>query len=139
MCGSPNQHLELHVKLYCFAEKICQDDLMDCIMTSIIMRCRKGNFLPGWKAMEYIYQNTGSSSLLRKFMSFSCLYVLLEGKEEKWPMSQLCEVTGLLALRTDVFQLLRSGEKGTDPKTLPLCKFHKHKEGEACPYDKEVP
>lgn len=136
------------MKLYCFAEKICQNDLMDCSISSIITLCHTHDKLPTTDIIVWVYKNTLLGSNLRKLVARIFLYVLHQGENGNgdWSLKELSDAMSTIEdLRMDVMNLLRAAktEDATRmlskcPDELRSCMFHKHKSGEACLYNREI-
>lgn len=134
------------IDLYCFAEKICQEDLMDITITNMIKYLRNSSCEINTAEMLHIYQNTPPSSKLRKFAACSFVYSFSQGDTDVWSTKELsAAMNKRLDLCEDVMAILRKN-LGTIPdgvllENIPvldpredLCKFHLHEKETRCPY-----
>lgn len=132
------------VKLYCFAEKICDADLMDCTMSTIISNLRYKDYPASHQAIDHAFKNTEPTSKLREFMNRSLVY-LIRG----FPCDCVLASSAALCLlvlanpdaATDVFGGLTFDSKPpSNPArdiSLPNCFFHVHRKDAICRYSYE--
>ncbi|TVY49193.1 Actin-binding protein [Lachnellula occidentalis] len=135
-----DEHREIYfrrVKLYCFAEKIVCPKLMDYTMTVIISTHLRTNTLPRFEPITFVYQNSPSCSVLRKFMSLAVYRVVTKCSTEFWTNEDIREFLlrdeeGVM----DLVKLLRhsSGKIAEDPSKMALCTFHVHPKTEECQF-----
>lgn len=123
------RELGYRLDLYCFAEKICLNNLMDCAMTTIMMGFQKTHTMLRPVVIDMIYRHTSPRSPLRKFLAL-CLVWEIFVAEDDCSSSELSEALGENEdLRMDVIRLLKSGERGDrDPRGPDPCEFHMHDE-----------
>lgn len=129
------------IELYCFAEKICQGDLMDCAMSALMITLVTHKRLPKTSSMLQAYNHTTPQSCLRKFIATSFVYLLYHGenKSKDWNIEELSDAMAESQdLRVDVLTLTRftltNKAIPDNPKYLPKCEFHIHEEDATCPY-----
>jgi hypothetical protein len=132
------------VKLYCFAEKICLDRLVDYTMTSLLSAYSKNKRSPSAMAISYAYEHSSSDSPLRKFALESFVQTAFN-KEATWNVKNLSDtMLSSEDLRIDFLRLTMSGEAlniktATPPTKRSPCTYHVHNKDEDCPFKNEVP
>lgn len=132
-------HLD-RIKLYCFAEKIMAPTIMDSTITSIIRAHIRNNTSPGFLTIEFAYQNSPSTSCLRKYMSL-VVHDLTTSSLVGWSNEEFHNFLMKLGEgMMDLVGLLRgsSGQVTSDPHKLPICTFHAHSEKEVCRFKEDA-
>ncbi|KUJ10645.1 uncharacterized protein LY89DRAFT_595908 [Mollisia scopiformis] len=136
----------LRVKVYCLAEKICQPDLMDYTISSIISNLDRDGRILLTSTMLSAYKSSDPDSKLRKFVARCFFYALYSDPNSNgdWNIEELSEAMNASQdlcrdALTLVRDLLQYGGSRVDPRRLAKCTFHTHEKGAACSYKGDVP
>ncbi|KUJ10651.1 uncharacterized protein LY89DRAFT_759536 [Mollisia scopiformis] len=130
--------LRQRIELYAFGEKIFNDHLMNCVISSIIRICRIHEFLPSACLVEFAYNNTREASLLRAWMCRVYIHALYKEDDEDFSMYDMAKVMETVEdLRMDMITLFRAKNSESmsekSPFLLDSCSFHHH-DNEECAY-----
>lgn len=133
--GQPHRHLSNdRIKLYAFAEKICETELTDYVITNLVSKLVKHNVFSAVSSMLLAYNITPLGSKLRSIMIFQLLRIVTIANPQKWPTSQITEA---LNESTDMNSDLVAALRGSHEKPIgsimsddfDICEFHVHPEG----------
>ena len=134
--------LGLRFKLYCFAEEICLNDLMDYTISSFMSNYTKHVKSASVHVMSLAYEGTSKGSKLRLFIAHELVYILRTlGNSSFWPDKDLGWVmTKNEDLAVDVVSLLRSSSKDLEnPARFSKYQYHVHANNHECLYKDNIP
>ncbi|TVY15019.1 hypothetical protein LARI1_G006903 [Lachnellula arida] len=135
--GEENFNLSWNcAKLYALCDKLCIPELMDQVMDAYLQRHRDNHTTPSESSMEHIYSIMGSGSFLRRYIAYTCAFVIPSGIEDEWKIEELAELMATVPdLARDVTRITRETRgKVVDPRKLPNCNFHTHQKDIPCPW-----
>lgn len=118
------------IKLFCFAEKYCNDTLADCAIDSIMDAFKDTGLSPSVEGIHLAYSNTSPGSGLRLYMARNFAHTLINRKL-LYDVKKLQRLASITEFSQDVFVILGHGTPSR-PHDAPRCDYHRHGKYKAC-------